>query len=320
MGAISIGTLTDLEKSSYVREGLEIAKPNLIYQQFGQGDRVEKREGKTRQWFRMTKPGLARGTSDFSTTVYQYVKNTTGASPTWTPATPADTTITAQVDFLFGQGHEWNEGVQYTSLADLPKELRVLNAQHASEAIEQEVIIVLKAGTTVGYGNAKASRGLLDSADTIDMNDIFASVTTLRNNDAKPIKGHFRALCSANVIEQMMKDTTFQNAIQFQKDYIFTGTIAELFGVGFQFSSMAPTVASSGSNNALSYVEQTIIVAENSYGISRWMLNDYDLVYTEPGGWGDEWKNRHALTWKYAFKSVILNQNWMLRLETARAQ
>jgi hypothetical protein len=57
MAAISIGTLTDIEKSSYVKEGLEFAKPNLIYQQYGVGDRVPKRDGKTRQWFRFTKPG-----------------------------------------------------------------------------------------------------------------------------------------------------------------------------------------------------------------------------------------------------------------------
>ena len=93
MAAISIGTLTDLEKTSYVREGLAIARPKLIYQQFGQGDRVAKREGKTRQWFRMTKPGLTSHASSFSSA--QYVKNTTGAPPTWTPATPADTTVTA---------------------------------------------------------------------------------------------------------------------------------------------------------------------------------------------------------------------------------
>lgn len=316
MAAISIGTLTDLEKTSYVREGLAIARPKLIYQQFGQGDRVAKREGKTRQWFRMTKPGLTSHASSFSSA--QYVKNTTGAPPTWTPATPADTTVTAQVDFLFGQGHEWNEGVEYTSFAELPKELRELNAQHAAEAIETEVIGVVKAGTTVAYANAKANRNLLDSNDKADMDDILAQVTTLRNNDAADIKGLFRALVSANVVEQLMKDSAFRSAIQFQKDYLFTGTIAELFGVAFQFSSLAPTVTNSGSNNAVANVEQTIIVGSNSYGITKWMLNDYDIVYTKPGGWGDEWAVKHAMTWKYMFKSVILNQNWLLRLESSR--
>lgn len=319
MAAIAIGTLTDLEKTDYVAEGLKWAKPNLIYQQFGMGDRVPKRAGHTRQWFRMTKPGLAAGGSDFSTTVYQYIKNTTGTSPTWTPATPADTTVSAQVDFLFGQGHQWNDGVAYTSFADIPKELRMLNAQHASEAIEQEVINVLRVGTSVYYANNKANRGLLDSNDAVDVDDFLSVVTALRNNDAKPIRGNFRAMISANVLQQMLQDSTFREVVsRSSRDYYFTATIAEYLGLGFQFSSMAPTISSSGSNNAVSTVEQTIVVGAMSYGITKWMLNDYDIVYTSPGGHGDEWANKHALTWKYNFKSVILNQNWMYRLESAR--
>lgn len=318
MAVVNIGTLTDLEKSSYVREGLDIARPNLIYQQFGQGDRVAKRDGKTRQWFRMTKPSLDSGTDEDFTSI-QYVKNTTGASPNWTPATPADTTVTAQVDFLFGQGHEWNEGVNYTSLADLPKELRILNAQHAAEAIEVEVRDVVVAGTNVYYANSKASRGLLTAGDTVDLDDFIDVVTGQRNYDATPIGGLFRALVSANTVGQLMKGTAFREAVQFQRDYLFTGTIAELFGVGFAWSSLAPTVTDSGSANAIANVEQSIIVAANSYGITRWMMNDYDIIYTPPGGHGDEWANKHKLTWKYMFKSVILNQNWLARLETARA-
>ncbi len=318
MGVINIGSLTDIEKSSYVREGLEFAKPNLIFQQFLQGDRVAKREGKTRQWFRFYKMSLTNQSGDFSGTLYQYVKNATGVSPTWTPISPGTTTVTATVDFLFGIGNQWNEGVEYTSLADLPKELRGLNAQQASEAVETEVITVLKAGTTVGYGNAKASRGLLGPADQIDMTDVMTQCTTLRNNDAKPIKGLYRALCSANTIQQMMADTGFREVVRYNKDYYFTGTLAEIYGVGFQFSSMAPTVTDSGSNNAIGNVEQTIILADGCAGVTKWMLDDYDLVYTAPGGWGDEWKNKHGLAWKMQMKAVVLNQNWLLRLETAR--
>ena len=316
MALISIGTLTDLEKVSYVKEGLEVAKPNLVYQQYGMGDRVEKRDGKTRQWFRFTKSAITSG-SDFSGAA-TYVKNTTGAPPTFTPATPSDTLITAQVDFLFGKGHEWNEGVQYTSFADLPKELRVINAQHASEATDTEVRDVLKAGTNVAYANAKASRGLLTGADQIDIDDLTNQLVTMRDNSAKPVKGFFPVFCSNSVIGQLLKDSAFRTAVQLQREYMFTGTIVEFMGMRFHNTELAPTVTSSGSNNAVANVEQTILVGQNSYGVTKWMLNDYDVVYTPPGGWGDEWAVRHSLTWKHAFKAVILNQSWLLRLESAR--
>lgn len=318
MAAIKLGDLTDLEKVSYVQEGLALAKPKLIYSQYAVKDRVGKREGKTRQWFRLAKASITSGSSsNFSG--YTYEKNSTGASPTFTPATPTDTTVSAQVDFLFGQGHEWNEGIQYTSFADLPAELRNINALHAAEAIDTEVRDVVVAGTNVIYANKEATRPDLLTTDTIDMADIFTAVTTLRNQDAPEIQGMYSALCSANVIEQLMNDTAFQNAIQFQKPYIFTGTIAELYGVRFTFSSRAATTSNGGSASQIATIDQTIITGDNAYGKTAWMLNDYDIVYTGPGGWGDEYANRHALTWKFAFKSVILNQNWLVRLESSRA-
>jgi len=319
MAAINLGSLTDLEKVDYVRKSLPVAKPKLIYSQYAVKDRVAKREGKTRQWFRMTKIGLANQSGDFSGTSYQYVKNTTGASPTWTPATPADTTISAQVEFLFGQGHEWNESVEYTSFADIPMELKNLNTLQAAEAIDTEVRDVAKVGTNVSYANGKSTRPNLQTTDTVDMVDFFNAATTLRNNDAPEIQGMYSVLCSANVISQLMQDTAFQSAIQFQKPYIFTGTIAELYGLRFNFSSRAATASNGGSASQIATIEQTLILGDNALGKTAWMYDDYDVVYTKPGGWGDEWANRNALTWKFAFKSVILNQSWMLRLESSRA-
>ena len=318
MAAIALSTLTDLEKVSYVREGLPVAKPKLIYSQYAVKDRVAKREGKTRQWFRFTKPNLVSQSGDFSGATYGYVKNTTGTPPTWTPATPADTTISATVEFLWGQGHEWNEGVEYTSFADIPKELRNLNTMHAAEAIDTEVRDVVVAGTNVAYANGRATRPDLLTDDYIDMVDVFNAVTTLRNNDAPQINGMYSALCSANVITELMRDTAFQSAIQFQKPYIFTGTIAELYGVRFDFSSRAATTSNGGSASQIATIDQTIITGDNAYGKTAWMLDDYDIVYTKPGGFGDEWAVRNALTWKFMFKSVILNQSWLLRLESSR--
>ena len=319
MGVISIGTLTDLEKVSYVKEGLPVAKPKLIYSQYAVKDRVQAREGKTRQWFRMTKPGLTSQSGDFSGSTYQYVKNTTGASPTFTPATPADTTVSAQVDFIFGQGYEWNEGVEYTSFADIPGELRKLNFMHAGEAIDTEVRAVVMAGTNVAYANGRSTRPNLLSTDQVDMSDFFDAATTLRNYDAPEINGMYSAICSANVIAQLMKDTTFQAAIAYQKPYLFTGTIAEIYGIRFDWTSRAATTTNGGSASQIATIDQTIITGDQAYGKSAWMLNDFDIVYTPPGGFNDEWAVRHALTWKYMFKSVILNNSWMIRLESSRA-
>lgn len=316
MAAISIGTLSDIEKSKYAREALEFAKMYLIYRQFGQKDKVEKREGKTMQWTRFAVPGVTSG-SDFSGAA-TYVKNTTGVAPTFTPATPSTATVTATADYLFGKGHEWNNAIAYTSFLDIDKELRRVNAEHAARAVDTEVRDVFVAGTSVSYANGKASRGLLDGNDKIDMNDIFDVVTRLRNRSARPIKGLFSVAHSHNVTAQLMKDTAFQAAIQFQKNYIFTGTIAELYGNRFVGTENAPTLTNSGSNNAVATVEQTLVFGDGAVGVTHWMGDDYDIIYTPPGGWGDEWANRNALTWKHSGKAVRLNEDFMERIESAR--
>jgi N4-gp56 family major capsid protein len=318
MAVVSLGTLTDLEKVSYIQEGLPVAKPKLIYSQYAVKDRVAKREGKTRQWFRFTKFGLTSQAGDFSSDTYGYVTNTTGAAPTFTPHTPATTTVSAAVNFLFGQGNEWNEGVEYTSFADIPKELRNLNMLQAAEAIDTEVRNVVLAGSNVIYANKEATRPALLSTDIVDLYDFFTAVTTLRNNDAPDIKGMYSALCSANVIEELFRDSVFQTAIQFQKNYMFDATIAEIFGIRFDFSSRAGTTSNGGSASQIATIDQTIVTGDNAYGTTAWMLNDYDLVYTPPGGHSDAWAVRNLLTWKFMHKAVILNQNWVCRLESSR--
>jgi N4-gp56 family major capsid protein len=316
MAQISIGTLADIEKSAYVKEALRFAQLTLIYRQFANKDNVAEREGKTRQWDRFSIPAVTSG-SDF-TGAATYVSNTTGANPTFTPATPGTTTVTASADYLFGKGHEWTNSVAYTSFLDIKENLRRVNAEHAGRAVDTECRTTFLAGTTVQYAGAKASRMALISTDKIVMNDIFDSVTVLRNNSAQPIKGLFSVAHSWNAEAQLMKDTAFQTAVAQQKDYIFVGTIAELYGCRFVGTDNATTVANSGSNNTISNVEQTLIFGQDAAGVTNWGKDDYDLVYTPPGGWGDEWGVRNALTWKYNGKAVILNQTWMLRLETAR--
>ncbi len=310
MAVVNLGTLTDIEKTYFIREALAIAKPALIFKQFGMKERVPAREGKTAQWIRFTKLGLVSGTD--------YTKNTTGAPPTWTPTTPADTTVTAQLDAYFGNGVEWVESVGYTALVDVPKEFRIIQAAQAAEVMEVETRDIIVAGTTVQYANAKAARNLLAGDDQIDLNDVLDLGVTLRNNDALRIKGVFPVLCSVNTVAQLMKDSTFQNAVQFQKDYIFTGEIAKLYGMRFLESSLAPSVADSGSNNAVSVVEQTIAIGDMSFGVTTWLLDDYDMIYTPPGGHGDEYAALNKLTWKMYYKPVILNQSWLARLEHSR--
>lgn len=286
-----------------VRKTLEYAKPKLVFSQFGMPDLSLKRLGKTASWLRFTKMSVPSSTLD--------------ESPTWAPATVAETTVTATLE-LWGNGVELTEMLKETSFLDLPNEYKQLVGQNAGETINEKVRDVLIAGTSVNYANQKTARQSLISTDTIDLDDILDTVQSLEASDAPKIGNEYVAIISPYTKTRLMKDSAFRDATRYQKESMFTGELCSIDGVRFVVTSTAPTVASSGSNNSVANVDQTIILGEHAYGIARLMPGDFDVVITPPGGHGDEYKVKTSIAWKAYLKAVILNQSFMRRLETAR--
>ena len=288
-----------------VRKTLEFAKPKLVYPQFGAPDLSLRRKGQTASWLRFTKLSVPSSVLD--------------DSPTWSPATVSESTVTATLQ-LWGNGVALTESLDETSFLDLPDEYKKLVGQNAGETINQKVRDVLVAGTTVQYANDAVARQNLISTDTVDLNDILDSVETLEVNDAPMIGDEYVAIISPYVKTRLMKDTAFREATRYlaRDNSLFTGEVANIDGVRFVRTSTAPAVSNTGSNNSISSLEQTIIVGDGAYGIARLLPGDFDVVITPPGGHGDEYKVKTAIAWKAYLKAVILNQSFMIRLESAR--
>lgn len=288
-----------------VRKTLEFAKPALVYPQFGQPDMSLMRKGQTASWLRFTKLGIP--------------SSVLTDSPTWTPETVTETTVTATLQ-LWGNGVELVEALKETSFLDLPDEYKKLIGQNAGETINQKVRDVLVAGTSVNYANQKTHLGGVLSTDTADMDDFIDVVESLEASDAKPIGDDFVAIISPYVKSRLMKDTAFREATRYmvKDNMIFTGEIANIDGVRFVRTSTAPSRTSSGTNSSLAYVEQSIVIGDGAYGIARLLPGDFDVVVTPPGGHGDEYKVKTSLAWKAYLRAVILNQSWIRRLESAR--
>lgn len=289
-----------------VRKTLDFAKPKLVYPQFGAPDLAMRRKGKTASWLRFSKLSIPSS-----------VLGEDGG--TWTPETVTDTTVTATLQ-LWGNGIELLEFLEETSFLDLPDEYKKLIGQNAGETINEKVRDVLVAGTSVNYANGVAARQNLISTDTLDLDDILNTVESLEASDAPMIGDEYVAIISPYVKTRLMKDTAFRESTRYlaKDNSIFTGEIANIDGVRFVRTSTAPSVSSSGSNNSVAKVEQTIILGENAYGIARLLPGDFDVVVTQPGGHGDEFKVKTSMAWKCYLKAVILNQSFMRRLESAR--
>jgi len=318
MAAMNLSNTSDLNKVYHVKEALAVAEPSLVFARFGQEDELPRGEGNSFRFIRFSKFGTT-GTAGSGYTV-----NTTGAPPTWDPQTPADTLVNVTPDYLFGDGVEWNSARDYTSWTDLPRNMRKLNALQAAESIDKRVRDILIAGTNIIYANRVASRNSLRTTDIIDMDDVLESAANLKDNDA-PIfdeEGGYVAIISPRVELELMKDSAFRDLVEHQgtRQDVLRGRLGMIGGVVFYRTTHAPTVSSAGSMSDIDTLEQTIVLGAGAYGVTKLMYDNFDVVYTAPGGHGDEWAVKHKLTWKAAMKAVILNDNFMVRLESSRRE
>lgn len=289
-----------------VRKTLEYAKPKLVYSQFGAPDLSLARKGKTASWLRFSKLAIP--------------SSALAESPTWSPETVTDVTVTATLE-LWGNGVELTEFLDQTSFLDLPNEFKELVGQNAGETINQLVRDVLVAGTSVTYANGKTTRTGLVSTDQVTLNDFLSVAQSLEAADAPKIGDTYVAIISPYVKTQLMKDVAFREATRYlgEKNMLFTGELTTIDGIKFIVTSTAPTVTNSGSNNSVATIDQSIVLGKNAYGIARLLPGDFKVIVTPPGGHGDEYEVKYSIAWKAYLKAVILNQNFLRRLESARA-
>ena len=286
-----------------VRKTLEYAKPKLVYTQFGQPDMILKRKSDQATWFRFDKLGVPSVQLD--------------DNPTFVPETVTTANVSAKLEF-WGNGVQIVEFLEETSFLNLADEYKQLIGQNAGETINEKVRDVIKAGTYAIFPNSRASRADLISTDYADLDVFIDAGTALEAADAPKIGDNYVAIISPFVKGRLLKNTAFREAVRYQKDSLFTGELCTIDGIKFIVTSTAPTVTNGGSASSVATIDQSIVVGQGAYGIARLMPGDFQVVVTPPGGHGDEYKVKTAITWKSYLKSVILNQNWIRRIETAR--
>lgn len=290
-----------------VRETLPFAKPKLHYPQFGQPDTLMKRKSDHAYWIKFDKLAVP--------------SSVLADNPTWTPVKVTDTQVDAQLE-MWGNGIEITEFLKETSFLDLPAEYKKLLGQNAGETINEKVRDVLKVGTNVGYAGDATERAELTTGDIITFDGVIDQITEMEADDVAMYTGKggefYPVFISPRSKGKLMKDDDFKAAVYNQKDSLFTGELTTINGGKFMVTSTAPVLTNSGSNSTVAYLEQTIIVGDGGYGIARLLPGDFQVIITEPGGHGDEYKVKTALAWKCYLKAVILNADAVRRYEHSR--
>lgn len=237
--------------------------------------------------------------------------------------TPSDTTVsnaavTAVVD-------QWGAFVTLTDIAELTVkhpvvgQLEMLLGEQANETIETQINTVLVAGTTVQYGGAPAAnRAALAITDVMTTTVLQRAKKTLLVNGARPvINGNFVLFVDPSVEQDLLADSTFKTSAQFGntaqtgESYAKGSVLGTWFGIEVRRSNVIPTIASTTT------VHTSYLVGRNAYAMST--LQNLETYVEAPGGVSDPLHQRRTIGWKVAFKSVILNQNFMVRIETGSA-
>lgn len=243
---------------------------------------------------------------------------TEGTAPTDTALSP--TAVTATID-------QWGAFVTLTDLAELTikhplvQEATLLLGEQAAETIETTVNSVLVAGTTVQYVG-QASRAAITSANVMSTAQLRTAVVTLQKNGARKINagdkfdnnssaGNYYILyVDPSVAMDILADTDFKAANQYNAESLKAGRVlGTWFGVMVVISNVIPTIASTVT------VHTSYLVGRNAYAVTN--LQNLKSYVEGPGGVADPLHQKRTIGWKVGFKSAILNNAFMVRIESA---
>jgi N4-gp56 family major capsid protein len=239
---------------------------------------------------------------------------TEGTPPTDTALTT--TPITATIDQLGAY-------VTLTDLAELTpahpvttKTLELLGTQ-AARTYDRVINSVIVAGTSVIYPGAIASRATIAGANVLTFAEVKKAVALLRNNGAVEFDdGKFVLVVDPSVEQDLMSDTNFANTVYRQnqptkENENYKGRITSFAGVTVVTTNNIPTITAGVA------VHTSYVFGQDAFAVSD--LQTLTNYTQKAGGITDPLEQRMTMGWKVGFKAVLLNNSFMVRLESSSA-
>ena len=299
-------------KTFYDRTLLESAKPNLIHSQFGQKRPIPKNGGKKIEFRR-------------------YGALPKALTPLTEGVTPDGRKLT--VTAIEAEVHQYGDYVALSDVLDLTAiDNNVLEAtkaigNQAGLTLDTITRNILQAGTNVQYcpkigasgaTTAVTSRADIDATCKLTVDEIKKAVATLKANNVPKISGSYVAIIHPYAAYDLMSDPAWEEMQKYTNaENMYEGEIGRIAGVRFVESSEALIVKTS-TNPA---VFCTLILGENAYGITEVTGGGLKTIIKQLGsaGTADPLDQRSTVGWKAMQTAEILQQNYMIRLESGGA-
>ena len=295
-------------KTFYDRTLLESAKPNLIHSQFGQKRPIPKNGGKKIEFRR-------------------YGALPKALTPLTEGVTPDGRKLT--VTAIEAEVHEYGDYVALSDVLDLTAiDNNVLEAtkaigNQAGLTLDTITRNILQAGTNVQYcpkvgasgTTAVTSRADIDATCKLTVDEIKKAVATLKANNVPKISGSYVAIIHPYAAYDLMSDPNWEEMHKYTSaENMYEGEIGRIAGVRFVESSEALIVKTS-TNPA---VFCTLVLGENAYGITEVTGGGLKTIIKQLGsaGTADPLDQRSTVGWKAMQTAEILQQNYMIRIES----
>lgn len=308
----TLGTLSTEAKSFYDRKLLMRALPIIQLAAAGQMRDIPKNGGNQVSYRRYN--ALSTATTAL----------TEGVTPA--AASLSLTEVTGTVA-LYGNYVEVSDALDMMGIDKTILESTELLGENAARSVDQIIRAEVQAGTSVQYatGSARSSQA---STNILTLNMVKRAVRTLRANDARPFYGSrseatgedglFIGFMHPNVLHDVTNDTAILNTFQYSDpNKLFNFKLGTFGGVAWIVTTHAPVFTAAGSGGADVY--GTLIFGQEAFGVVNVAGTGKFKTVVKPlgsAGTSDPLDQRATIGWKSFQLPKILNNNFMIRVET----
>jgi N4-gp56 family major capsid protein len=309
----TLGSLPAEAKQFYERNLLFRARQAQTFYKFGMKTPLRENSGNSVSWRRFNALGMA--TTPLSE----------GVTPTASALSVSEITATVQE---YGNYVSITDALDLLAIDKVMTEATDILGQNAGESIEVVIRNVIQSGTNVMYATG-STRGSQSAANPLTLNLLRKALINLDANNAKrfdgdnstdkPGMGGYVAFVHPNVVFDIYNDTEMKSVLQqnSNNDGFWTGYIGSIYGVQVYQTTLAPLFAGAGAAGANVY--GTLLVAQNAFGVVDVAgRGKYELIVKPLGSAGadDPLDQRGSIGWKGWQAPVILNNNFMVRIES----
>jgi N4-gp56 family major capsid protein len=309
----TLASLSAQSKQFYERNLLYRARAAQVFYRYGLKTPLPENGGNSVSWRRFN--ALTLATTPLSE----------GNTPTTASLSVSEITATVQE---FGNFVTVSDALDLMAIDRVMTEASNVLGQNAGESVEAVIRNVLQAGTSVQYATG-ASRGVQGTGNPITLNLFRKALVTLDANNTHRFNGSveadtlgmgsYVAFVHPNVVYDIYNDPELKNALQYNNadSKLWTGNIGSIYGIQLFQTTLAPIFAGAGASSANVY--GTVIMGQNAFGVVDVAgRGKYEMIVKPLGSSGsdDPLNQRGSIGWKAWQIPVILNNNFMVRIES----